>query len=314
MKPRLAIALSTSLLVVMLLLGACSQPSSRASNGLPVVASTTLVADVVKAVGGEHVDVQVLIPANVDEHGYEPSPQDFVKVSRAKVLFLNGAGLEPFAGRIMENAGGSAEMVSVSEGIDLLAGAPDAHADEAENGEHEREEGDPHVWTDPNNVLVWVDNIESALVEADPAHAANYHQNAEQYRRQLQELDGWIREQVGQIPPERRKLVTDHMVFTYFAARYGFEQVGAVIPGYSSLASPSAQDLAALHDKIRDLGVPAVFVGNTSKSAIAERVAQDTQVRLVQVFTGSLTGEDGPAPTYLDYMRYNVNAFVSALK
>jgi ABC-type Zn uptake system ZnuABC Zn-binding protein ZnuA len=109
-------------------------------------------------------------------------------------------------------------------------------------------------------------------------------------------------------------LVTDHTVFTYFASRYGFEQVGAVVPGFSSLSSPSAQQLAALHDSIRELGVPAVFVGNTANNTLSERVAQDTQVKLVQVVTGSLTGADGPAPTYLEYMRYNVNAFVNALK
>ncbi len=315
------LALCAALISLPALLTACS-PAAPAQRGAPgklnIIATTTLVADVVRQVGGEHVSVTALVPFEADEHAYQPSPRDVVRVSEADLLFINGAGLETFLEQMLESASEHAAPISVSEGIELLeAAGHEEHAEsEAEHGEagHVHEGGDPHVWTDPNNVVVWVDNIERALVEADPEHSADYRQNAAAYRQQLQELDAWVREQVQQVPPERRLLVTDHLVFTYFAERYGFEQVGAVIPGYSTLSSPSAQQLAELEDLIRELGVPAIFVGNTVSSTLSERVAQDLGVQIVTVITGSLTPADGPAPTYIDYIRYNVSAITGALK
>jgi ABC-type Zn uptake system ZnuABC Zn-binding protein ZnuA len=278
------------------------------------MATTSLVGDVVRAISGDHAQVTVLIPIDVDEHAFEPTARDLAAASDADLIFVNGAGLEPFLTRLIENAGAKDRMIEVSEGITLLEGAAHEEGEHAEEDEHAGEAGDPHVWTDPNNVKTWVDNIERALVQADPENSAEYRANAEAYRKQLTELDAWVKQQVDQIPQERRKLVTDHTVFTYFANRYGFEQVGAVIPGYSTAAAPSAQELGALEDKIRELGVPVIFVGSTVNPALAQRVADDTGTRLVPVLTGSLTKAGGEAPTYLEYIRYNVNAMVTALK
>jgi ABC-type Zn uptake system ZnuABC Zn-binding protein ZnuA len=299
---------------VLLLLAGCA-PTAQGQPGaaLRVVATTTIVADVVQNVGGEHIQVTAMIPAGADEHGYEPTPRDVALAADADLLFTNGAGLETFIDRLVASAGSSADKsgavtpIPVSAGIPLLQAALEDDPDHAAGG-------DPHVWTDPNNVLLWVDTIEHALVEADPPHAADYQKNAAAYRQQLKALDAWVRQQVEQVPLERRKLVTDHLVFTYFSARYGFEQVGAVVPGYSTLSAPSAQELAALEDSIRALGVPAIFLGNTVSPNLTERVAQDTGVRVVPVITGSLTDQNGPAPTYLDYIRYNVSAITGALK
>jgi len=138
--------------------------------------------------------------------------------------------------------------------------------------------------------------------------------NAAAYRRELTALDAWIVEQIAQIPAARRVLVTDHVVFGYFAAHYGLEQLGAVVPGYSTLAQPSAREMAALEDATRAYDVPAIFVGSTVNPALAQRVAEDTGMQLVFVYTGSLTAPDGDAATYLAYMRYNVTAVVEALK
>ncbi|MEM5775715.1 MAG: zinc ABC transporter substrate-binding protein, partial [Anaerolineaceae bacterium] len=160
----------------------------------------------------------------------------------------------------------------------------------------------------------WVDNIQQALSEADPDHAAVYQANADAYRAQLRDLDAWIREQVAAIPEENRRLVTDHMEQGYFADEYGFTLVGALIPGYSTLSEPSAKDMAEIEDAIRALGVKAVFVGNTINPTLAERVAADTGIQLVYIYSGSLSPAGGEASTYLDYMRYNVNAIVGALK
>jgi ABC-type Zn uptake system ZnuABC Zn-binding protein ZnuA len=221
---------------------------------------------------------------------------------------MNGAGLEAFMQPLLENAGGDARLVSVSDGIDLLqsasAGDPDHQAGE---------DGDPHVWLDPNLVMTWTDKIAAALAELDPQHAPDYRANAAGYRQSLVGLDAWIQEQVGQIPLPNRLLVTDHEIFTYFADRYGFKQIGAIVPSYSTVAEPSAQELAALEDAIRQFGVKAVFVGNTVNPALARRVAADTGIQLVSIYTGSLTA-GAPAATYLDYMRANVAAIVEALK
>ncbi len=211
---------------------------------------------------------------------------------------------------MLQNAGSKAKVISVSDGVKILS-APDL---QASGPVEDNSGGDPHTWFDPNNVVVWSQNIADELGKLDPAHAQTYNANAQKYQAQLKDLDGWIRDQVSQLPEADRQLVTDHDSFTYFADHYGFKLVGAVIPGYSSVAEPSAQDLASLEDAIRKLGVKAVFVGQTGNPALSERVTQDTGTQLVTLYGESLSKPDGPAPTYLDFMRYNVNAIVKALK
>jgi manganese/iron transport system substrate-binding protein len=216
----------------------------------------------------------------------------------------------------LENALDKAKIVAVSDGVQTIefAGeAADNHEGEAED-EHAHEGADPHTWTDPNNVMVWADNISRALSHGDPAHAAAYEANAIAYKKLLGDIDQWVKEQVAQVPEANRKLVTDHAVFGYFAKRYGFEQVGAVIPGFSAMAEPSAQEMAALEDTIHSLGVKAVFTGNTVNPALSQRVADDTGVKLVFIYTDSLSEPNGPVPTYLEWVRHNTQAFVDALK
>jgi ABC-type Zn uptake system ZnuABC Zn-binding protein ZnuA len=325
MLSRYSGVLQAAILVLVLVVStACAgQPAAQpaeevsAERQLRVLTTTTLVADIVRQVAGDRIEQTVLIPPGVDEHGFQPSPQDIAKAAQADLIFINGAGLETFIEKMIQSAGENVRVIEVSEGIELQEGPgheDEDELDEEEATEDEHEEGDPHVWTDPTNVILWVNNIEEALSEIDPANAKVYRDNAEQYRQQLRELDTWILEQVDLIPQENRKLVTDHTVFTYFANRYGFEQVGAIIPGYSTLSQPSAQEMAALEDTIREYGVPAIFVGNTVNPSLSERVAQDTQTELVYILTGSLSDRDGPGATYLEYMRYNVQAIVEALK
>lgn len=299
-------------LAVLLLacLSACSsvrQPSSSpTANKLKVLATTTLVGDVVGNVGRDLIELSVLLPVGADPHSFEPVPQDVVRLAAADVVFANGAGLEEFLANLLENTSGEAAVVFLSDGIDLI------EAEHSEGDDHEH--GDPHVWMDPNNVLHWVEQIERTLSDRDPANAAQYQANAAEYRQALLELDGWIHEQVAQVPPEQRKLVSDHQMLAYFVRRYQFELVGAAIPSFSTLAEPSAQELAELEDAIGELGVRAIFVGTTVNPALSERIARDTQIRLITIYTGSLSAPDGPAPTYLDFMRYNVNAIVQGLK
>jgi ABC-type Zn uptake system ZnuABC Zn-binding protein ZnuA len=279
------------------------------SDKLKVVATTSIVGDVVKQVGGSRIDLTVLMPVGSDPHSFDPTPQDIAAVSDAHVVFANGLGLEPFLDALLDNAGAKGRTVYVSLGV-RLRGLGDVHAEE---GDHEHE-NDPHTWTDPANVSVWTDNIEVALGALDPEGVEVYAANANGYRSALQDLDHWIEEQVSQIPRAERKLVTDHDTFGYFADRYGFEIVGAVIPGYSTLSAPSAQQLADLQDAIRALGVKAVFVGETVNPVLARRVAEDVGVKLAPLYTGSLSVQDGPASSYRDMMRYNVTQIVDALE
>jgi ABC-type Zn uptake system ZnuABC Zn-binding protein ZnuA len=218
-----------------------------------------------------------------------------------QVIFVNGGGLETFLGALL--AAVTAPVVSVSEGVTFLSLSPGG-----------QEQGvDPHVWFDPRNVVVWAKNIARELALLDPANAEGYAARALAYEQELKDLDAWIVEAVAAIPRERRKLVSDHEAFGYFVDRYGFDDVGTVIPGLSTLAEPSAQGLAALEDAIRERGVPAIFVGITVNPALAEQVAQDTGARIVFLYTGALSGTAGPAGTYLDLMRYDVRTIVQAL-
>lgn len=288
--------------------------TAGSSQPLKVVATTTIVGDVVHNIGGDAIDLTVMLPAGADPHGFEPAPVDIAAVNKADAVFINGLQLESFLTTMVENAGGAAKIVAVSDGITPLEGTEE-HATETDHEDEEaHSSNDPHTWTDPNNVMVWVDNIQRALSELDPDNAATFAANAAAYKAELQGLDSWIRAEVASVPEASRKLVTDHTVFGYFADRYGFQQAGAVVPGYSTLSEPSAQEVASLEDTLRALGVKAIFAGNTVNSSLSQRIADDTDIQVIPVYTGSLSDPGGPAATYLDYMRYNVDAFVGGLK
>jgi len=316
-KNKLIVVLFGILLAVISVACSSQSESSSSKGNLKIVATTTIVGDVVAQVGGDLIDLSILLPVGTDPHGFDPTPQDIAKVAEADIVFASGAGLEEFLDNLIESAGAADRVIHLSEGVDFLMFEGEEHEDEGEDhdGEEHQHEGiDPHTWTNPNNVMVWVHNIEHKLGEADPGNVEVYAANAAAYLDELQALEAWIREQVAQVPVENRKLVTDHAVFGYFTDEYGFEQVGALVPGYSTLAEPSAQELAAIEDSIRELDVKAVFVGNTVNPALAERVAADTGTQLVFIYSGSLSESGGDADSYLAYMRYNTTAFVDALK
>lgn len=319
-----------ALIALLFSLAACGPAQTLGSAEAPrtgklkVVATTSVIGDVVRQVAGDAVDLTVLLPLGVDPHGYQPTPQDAAKIAQADVVFVNGLELEGFLDKLIENAGKQARVVVVSDGIEAMEG----HEHEGEGHEHEHEGEastdehadhdhgglDPHVWMNPNNVRIWTRNIAVTLSELDPTNEATYLANAQRYDETLQALDAWIEEQVAQIPAEARRLVVDHNSFGYFAHRYGFEVVGAVIPGFSTLSAPSAQEMAQLEDAIRALGVKAMFVSTASNPALSERVAKDTGTQVVFLHTHSLTEPGGVADNYEKMMRYNVEAIVKALK
>jgi len=292
---------------LILLLASCFSKSVDKER-VRVLATNSIIGDVVKEVGKGSVELSILLPPGADPHSFEPSPQDMVKASQARIIFINGAGLEEvFFKRLVESASPEAIIVDLSEGIELLP------YEGEEEGEHEHEV-DPHIWLDPTNVIIWTHHIASALGEADPQNADFYRQNAQDYEKKLLELDAWIKEMVKSIPPERRKLIVDHLALGYFAKRYGFQQVGAIIPGITTLAEPSAQHIAELLDLVRREKVPAIFVSSSVNPKLAEQLAKDAGIKVVFLYVGSLSQPGGPAPTYLELMRYNVSAIVEALK
>jgi ABC-type Zn uptake system ZnuABC Zn-binding protein ZnuA len=298
-----------------LFIAACSAPlaatpAPAAVPGTPkVLAVETFLADIAQNVAGDRLTVVALIPIDVDPHAFEPTPTDIRKVAESQVLIANGAGFESFLQKLIENAGGQRLIIEAAAG--LTSRQP--QAGEVIDSEHGG--NDPHFWLDPVQVIKYTENIRDGLSQVDPAGKEVYAKNAETYTGKLRELDAWITEQVKQVPEARRLLVTNHESFGYFADRYGFRIVGTVIPSVSTGASPSAQQLAQLVDRLKATKAPAVFLETGANTQLANQLAAETGITVVTgLYTHSVTEPDGNAPTYIEMMRYNVQKVVEALK
>lgn len=294
-----------SLLLILngtLLTGCGKQPSN---NGLKVVATTTIVGDIVRQVGGDRISLTVLLPTGADPHTYEPRPQDVAAIHDAHIIFLNGLELEHSLEPII-SANATGVVMAVSDGISVL---PFLAA-----GDEEHAAGDPHTWMDPNNVKIWVENIRQALTDIDPSGREVYKGNAEAYTHKLTELDEWITQEVAQIPTDNRKLVTDHESMGYFADRYGFELAGLLLQSLSTNASASASDLAKVEEAIKLMGIRTIFMEVGANDTLALQVAADTGVSVVSIYSGSLGAAKSGAESYLNFMHFNVNAIVEGLR
>jgi manganese/iron transport system substrate-binding protein len=429
-----------------LLLGACQSnvPLPAAQPTLRVLAVETFLADIAQNVAGSRTKIDSLIPVGADPHAFEPTPQDVAKIADSQVLIINGAGLEGWLQRVLDNtskqnrlidasvglvartpregevaemsdaeladamcvaargqaqaatagaaaapspvpvevglftfqlarqadgsyagylnystdgtgpfqvavgggqlkvtAAGSAaamtddrtialpcadEKISVGHVITLKTGiqytlaltgyaAPQATLLIGPAGGQEHHEVDPHFWLDPVNVISYVQNIRDGLSQADPAGADVYARNADAYIMQLKDLDTWIAQQVQPLLPEQRLMVTNHESFGYFADRYGFRIIGTIVPSVSTDASPSAQQLARLVDRIKATKARAIFLETGANPQLAQQVAQETGLKVVTgLYDHSVTAAGGAAPTYLAMMQYNVHTIVAALK
>ena len=418
---------SFGILLMLLMMGSTVRAQD---DPLQIVASHSILADVVQQVAGDAAEVSSLLPRDADPHTYTPSPRELVSLAEADVVFVNGANFEEGLSEAIENAAEEINIVAASECVQILpigqaaedmgeshiAGPCEVHYaeagitpvddalgllidldcegdhdhDEDEDGDHdhdedeegdhdhEDEEGDhdhaededgdhdhaededgdhdhdededgdhdhaededgdhdhededgdhnhedeehhheagscdPHVWMNPQNVMLWALTIRDALTELDPANAEIYAQNAAAYIATLSELDSEIGAKVDAIPPENRVLVTNHDSLGYFAAHYEFRVVGVVIPGGSTLAEPSAQDVVALIETISEQRAPAVFAETTINPDLAQQIADESGAALYTLYSGSLSDDDGPASTYVDYMRFNAETIVDGL-
>ena len=287
--------------ILILLISACGGKSASPSGTADsvILTSTSFLTDITRNIAGDRVTVESLLPIGTDPHSYQPTPQDLTKIAHSKLLIINGADYEHFLEPILKNAGGAREVIEASAGI---------------NPREEAGSVDPHMWLDPNNVIVYVENIREALTHFDPAGAAVYQSNADAYVEQLKDLDKWINEQVAQVSPERKLLITNHEALGYFAERYGFTIAGTVIESFSTDASPSAQQMAALIDQIKASGAPAIFLDASDNTVLAQQIAAETNVKVItDLHLESLT-DGAPAGTYIDMLKYNVTQIVDALR
>lgn len=269
----------------------------HAAERLNVVASFSILADFVRTIGGDRINLTTLVGPDSDVHVYTPAPGDAKRIAEAKLVIVNGLGLEGWLPRLVQSAGSSAQVVTASAGITPLKLGSAA---------------DPHAWQSVPNAKIYVADITSALAAADPDDAEFFRTQAKAYREKLEALDREVRDAVAKIPPERRKVISTHDAFGYFAAEYGVQFVAPL--GVSTETEPSARDIATIIGQIKAQRIPAVFLENISDDRLIRRIAAETGAKVGgTLISDGLTGEKGPAPTYIDMVRHNIKALTSAL-
>jgi ABC-type Zn uptake system ZnuABC Zn-binding protein ZnuA len=303
-KKDFHLCLTNCILAACLFMAAC-QPVTPRTSGLPLVMATeSFLGDIAQNVAGSRIKVETLLPVTVDPHEYQPKPQDVTKLAQAQVLIVNGLGYEIWLQKTLDSLGGQRQVIVATNGL-----IPDPDP----SGQHP--EGDPHMWMNPLNTVHYVEQIRDGLSQADPAGKDIYARNADAYIAKLQSLDQWVKDQVNQLPVERRLLVTNHDALGYFAKAYDFKIVGAVIPSVTTDASPSAQQLASLINTIKSSGVLAIFLDIGENQNLAQQIASETGVKVVtDLYVESISGPNGPAPTYIDMIKHDVTVILDALK
>jgi zinc/manganese transport system substrate-binding protein len=276
---------------------ATSAVPARAQDRVNVVTSFSILGDFVKNVGGERASVTTLVGPDGDVHVYTPAPADAKKIADAKLLVINGLGLEGWLPRLVQSSGSKAPITIATKNIAPLKLGSDA---------------DPHAWQSVANAKKYVTNIRDALGAADPADAETFRANTQAYLAELDTLDREVREAIGIIPESRRKVISTHDAFGYFASAYGIKFIAPL--GVSTESEASARDIAGIITQIKTAKIPAVFLENISDPRLIRQIATETGARIGgTLYSDSLTGEKGDAPTYIDMVRHNIRALTSAL-
>ncbi|CAK7057550.1 zinc ABC transporter substrate-binding protein [Pseudomonas sp. S 311-6] len=332
----------------MAVMAVCGVGAAQAEP-LKVVASFSILADMVNEVGGDQVQTVALIGPNQDAHSFEPRPGDARKLGEAQLLVVNGLEFETWLPGLVKASGFKGSTAVASAGVKALRNAEDGHDDDDDHdhghddddhddhghddhghddqahgndshghaedahGHHHHGEFDPHAWQDVRNGILYARNIERALIAADPEHAEGYRQRANDYVARLQALDGRLREAFGALPQDHRKVVVAHAALDYFGQAYGL--VFLPVAGQSTAAEPSAAEMARLIKQIRDEHINAVFIENVSRSRLADQIARETGAQVGGLlFTDALAASGQRGSTYLDMMEWNAQQLLDALK
>lgn len=298
---RRAFLLTPALLAVAL-------PAS-AQAPLKAVATFSILGDLLAEVAGDKVELSVVVGPDIDAHAYQPRPTDARALADAKVLVSNGLGFEGWIDRLAKAAPFKGKAIVATTGVATLkAGADQGHS----HGHSHGQGPDPHCWQDVQRVRTYVANIARGLAEADPPNAAHYRERAQAFDRRLAELDAWVKAEIARVPADKRRAITGHDSFRYFASAYG---VTFRSPrGYNTSSEPSARDVAALIREVREQRIKALFVENMTNPGLIDQIARESGAVVgPRLYTDALSGPDGPAPTYEKMMRHNVTALVAGM-
>jgi zinc/manganese transport system substrate-binding protein len=289
------------LLIAILLLGLSITPGAAAEK-LKAVASFSILADLVKEVGGNHVDVTAIVGPDGDAHVFQPSPQDAKAVADANIVVINGLGLEGWMARLIQSSGTKAPVVVASKGVRPLQG----------EGE-DKGKADPHAWQSIANAKIYVGNIRDGLISADPADKADYEANAKAYLGKLDQLEAQVKAAIASIPPKNRKIITTHDAFGYFGRAYGMAFIAP--QGVSTETEPSAKDVAKIIRQITAQRVPAVFLENISDDRLMQQIARESGAKVGdKLYSDALSKPGAGADTYIAMMQNNIAAFTKALR
>jgi zinc/manganese transport system substrate-binding protein len=307
---RFKLAIAVALSVLASAGGAIAQEAQK----INVVASFSILADLVRQVGGARIEVTSLVGPNADMHGFEPTPNDVKTVAAARVFVINGLGLEGWADRLVKSTGFKGEAVVASRGIKALE-ADDDHDHDHAHGKakgHDHGRHDPHAWQDVTNVKRYVENIRNALITVDPSARSQYEAQAARFTAELDSLERDIKAAFAPIPKARRKVITSHDAFEYFGDAY---ELAFLAPqGVGNEVEPSAKRVAELIRQIKKEGVKVVFLENISNPRVVERISRETGAKPGgTLYSDALSGPDGPAATYIAMMRYNTKQIVDGL-
>lgn len=273
---------------------------------LKVIASFSILKDIIEKVGKDNVVVEGIVGPNSDTHIYEPTPQDAKKLAHADLVFINGLGFEGWIDRLIEASGYEGNVIKVTENITPLH--DHSHCKCKKEGHHL----DPHVWHSIQNVMRYVDTIMEAFIQKDPQHEKVYRQNAEEYKKNLEELHKELKKRFAHIPKEKRVIVTTHEGFGYLGSAYDITFLSPV--GVSTEAEPSPKTLASIIKEIKRLGIKTIFAENITSPKLMEQLSQETGAKVGPVvYSDALSDKDGPASTYLEMMTYNAEKFLESL-
>lgn len=276
-------------------------PSLMAKT-LNTVASFSVLADIVKQVGGEHVTVKSLVPPNGDPHVFEPTAQDSVAIKNANVVFVSGLGLEGWMNRLLESSGYAGDVVTASKGISTRTMVEDG-----------KTITDPHAWNSAKNGEIYARNVMDALIKADPEDADDFRKQGEAYIKQLDGLDQWAKKQFADVPQSKRKVMTSHDAFGYFGQEYGVKFLAPV--GFSTESEASASDVGALIQQLKDEGIKTYFIENQTDPRLVKQIASATGAKSGgKLYPEALTEKNGPVPTYIAAFKHNVNTIVESMK